>query len=144
MTKKDKPNIFSSISKKEADSGASLDQSSKEKKENPFTVEDLATILDKAKNLYDEINRQLEIVYTKSGWTPEQIEKYLNNPNNFDAEKWQFIQSQRHLLQSDIWKKLGKEEKEVKKIESTKAKEQSAKDRRGKTLGGRKHWIPVR
>lgn len=89
----------------------------------------------------DNLKKQLDEIFLKTGMTPQMITDYLNNPNNFSPYEWPKIQKKREQLQEKIWQMLGYKSKEN---ASAKKLIKSSKDRKGKTLGARKNWMPMR
>jgi hypothetical protein len=104
---------------------------------------DIKNMLEKMRGLHDELERKLEDAFQKTGWNPSHIKKYLENPNNFNSHEWERVQRERKAMLNSIWKKLGKNVEQVQKDEKIKAGEKAYKDRKGKTLGSRRNWIPM-
>jgi hypothetical protein len=101
---------------------------------------DLSEMLSKMKDLYDQLNKRFFETCEKFGMDIKHIQEILNNPNNFRPGEWNRIQKQRQDLLAGIWKSLGKEEQaRIKKVEL----EKKGKDRKGKTLGARRQWLPM-
>lgn len=89
----------------------------------------------------DELQNRLGDFYEKTGFSASEVEKFFNNPNNFTQEKWAKIQRDRSELEKKIYNVLGVEVKlQKQKVE----KEQTSKERKAKSLGMRKNWIPIR
>lgn len=97
--------------------------------------------LDKITQMHDELKRKLEETYEKSGWSIQEIQSYLENPSNFDTAEWEMVQQERKYLSEQVWSWVGNDAKlRAKKKEKT--KEEQA--RKGKMLGARKNWMPMR
>ncbi|WP_068467681.1 hypothetical protein [Candidatus Protochlamydia phocaeensis] len=112
-----------------------------------MTLKDVADMLVQVRRMHDELDRKLDEVYQKSGWSPKYIKDYLDNPNNFTAKQWGRLEEQRRALMNT----LKTEEEKVE--EAKKAKEpvtppadssKMGKERRGKMLGARRNWISMR
>lgn len=92
----------------------------------------------------EKLNREIKIKYKEliemGGFTPKSITAYLHNPKNFDAYDWETIQTHQEKIENSLGKALDPNYKEAKKkkIGLTKNKE-----RKGKTLGGRKNWLDM-
>jgi hypothetical protein len=132
---------FKNISSK---SSSQITQSNLKKEEVEFSGVDIKTMVDRFKNLHDQIDRKLDELFQKTGWNPRYIKDYLENPNNFSSQEWERVQKERQSLLTHLYKGLGKNVEEIQKIEKIKAREKASKDRKGKTLGARKNWIPMR
>lgn len=103
--------------------------------------EQVASLFEKAKKMRQEIDQKLQEVYDKTGMTRKEVENYMSNPKNFTVQEWQNIQIGRKDWEGRLYGILGQEYKEKRaKI----VQDQSSKERKGKTLGARKNWIPVR
>lgn len=89
---------------------------------------------------HDDLKKQIDDIFLQSGMTQKTITDYLNNPNNFSSTQWALIQQQREQLQEKIWKMVGKK---YKQIFTAKQQAKSSKERKGKTLGARKNWMPM-
>lgn len=98
--------------------------------------EDLQAALKRAHQAHDELQKNLEKLYQKSGLSPKQIEQFLDNPDNLTEKLQKLLKEKRDLLKKMSsgpgWEKLekAKEEPEDKK-------------RKTKTLGKRQRWISM-
>ncbi|CUI15714.1 conserved hypothetical protein [Candidatus Protochlamydia naegleriophila] len=111
-----------------------------------MTLKDVERMISNVRQLHDEIDRKLDEIYQKSGWSPKYIETFLDNPNNFTREEWERVQLERQNFLNSL-----KTEKELAMAPATKTKSQqdretlqSTKERRGKTIGARRNWIPMK
>jgi uncharacterized protein YoxC len=100
--------------------------------------EETERLFSKIQSMHDDINRKLEEMYQKAGWTADSVKDYLNNPNNFNSTDWQHIQDQRKQLLGKVKQAINQGQEE--KID----KDKIGKERRAKTLGARKNWLPMR
>lgn len=91
--------------------------------------------------IHNEIEKKLDDVYSQSTFSKKSITDYLDNPNNFNSLQWAQIEKRRQEFQDQIWSILGKKQKDkaMKKSEG-----KLAKEGKGKTLGSRKKWMPMR
>ncbi|MBN9379104.1 MAG: hypothetical protein BGO14_08915 [Chlamydiales bacterium 38-26] len=99
-------------------------------------------MLNKMYRMQEDIQSRLGEIYDNAGLSTNQIKTYLNNPNNFSPEIWQKIQSQRDLLEKkilDVLKLYAKKEKKG----FLSGPGEISKERRSKTLGARRNWIPM-
>ncbi|MCE2982513.1 MAG: hypothetical protein LW832_02990 [Parachlamydia sp.] len=108
-----------------------------------MTVTDVQNMIGKAKQLHDEIDRHLDDLFQKSGWSIKQIRTYLDNPNNFSSADWEKIQGERKRLLNSL-----KTDKEMAEAPNEDLKppssEPQSKERRSKMIGARRNWIPMR
>lgn len=106
-----------------------------------ITDDQLAEMFERAKKMRTEIEEKLQEVYDKTGLTRKQVETYMNNPKNFSIQEWQNIQIGRKDWEGRLYGLIGQEYKEKRQKA---VQDQSSKERKGKTLGARKNWIPMR
>lgn len=97
----------------------------------------------------DDIEKQLDEVYRLTGWTPQFLEAYFKNANNFSPEEWERVNKERQELMSSIMlpQDLEKEKEIAKKIakpHETDMDPKTAKERRKKGAGMRRNWLPMR
>ena len=97
----------------------------------------------------DEIEKQLDEVYRLTGWTPQFLEAYFKNANNFSPEEWERVNKERQELMASIMlpQDLQKEEEKAKKIakpHESVTDTNIAKERRKKGAGMRRNWLPMR
>ena len=84
--------------------------------------------------------------------TPQTVEDYLNNPNNFTNAQWENIQIQRKGIITKLESELGGVFNRgtpgatsiLKKKDAFSPPDKPEKERKGKTRGARHNWIPVR
>jgi hypothetical protein len=91
--------------------------------------------------MQDEIEGKLNEMYEKGGLTRDQIKNYIDNPDNFPPDLWSKIQKQRLELENKVRVVLKKKPKQS--ASSSQQKVSTAKERKAKTLGARKNWIPM-
>lgn len=108
---------------------------------------EIQEMITKMRNIHDEIEIKLEETFRKAGLDASMIRSYLRNPNNFNTTEWNSIQSNRQAFLNPIWagiagdmQKVADLQKQYKKKEMDK----SSKERKGKFLGSRRNWIPLR
>lgn len=104
--------------------------------------EELKQQLEIVKKQQIDLQKQLEEIYEKTGWSPQRMIDFLSNPNNFTPAQWEELQKHKKHLDDFIWNQLGAEKK---KQAEEKEKEKIQSSRKGKTLGARKkNWIPMK
>lgn len=108
-------------------------------------LKDVDQVIVRVREMHDEIEKKLEAIYQKTGLTPKYVRDYLANPNNFNSFEWDRIQKNRQELLGSLLGSTKVEETQEQKAKSAeKATEKSTKERRGKMVGTRKNWIPIR
>jgi hypothetical protein len=107
-----------------------------------MTLTDAMDMISKTKVLHDEIDKKLDEIFQKTGWSTKQIKMHLDNPNNFTSEEWERVQKERQKLLNSL-----KTEQELKAPEKGELKPEQAtklnKERRSKTIGARRNWISM-
>lgn len=106
-----------------------------------LTDEQIAEMFERARRMKEEIESKLQEVYDKTGMTRKQVQNYMQNPKNFTVQEWQNIQIGRQDWEGRLYNLIGQEYKA--KREKV-VQDQNSKERKGKTLGARKNWIPMR
>lgn len=104
------------------------------------TSENIYETLKKMQERHIDITKKLEEAFQKSGIDPQELSKYCENPDNFTSSQWtQFLQRKEaiELEVTGLSKDSFKEKKDLKE------KVKISKERRGKTLGSRKHWLDM-
>jgi len=102
-----------------------------------MTVSDVLRMIEKYRKMHDNVERQLDYIYQRTGLSPKQIEDYLSNPNNFTHMEWEKIKREHEAFEHSFKVKKNKETSSPNKIENV-------KERKTKTMGSRRNWIPVR
>ena len=97
-------------------------------------------MLNKLRNMDDDLQKRMEKVAELSGMSPNEVKRFIENPDNFPPEEWSRMQRQKDDLENKIYSGIGIEyQKRVMK----KKKKKIQKGRQGKTLGARKGWIQM-
>lgn len=100
---------------------------------------EIAAMLKQIDDMKQDLERKFEVIRNKMGWSAEDVHEYLNNPKNFPPKEWEKIQQTKKALGDKVWAAIGTHLKP-----KPKTRENIAGERKGKTLGGRKKWIPMR
>ncbi len=118
------------------------------KPENPpveiqaaLTPDDIPQMIERMRAMNQEIQQKIELIYEKTGLPRKKIDAYLSDAKNFTPEVWHSLQKNIDTLEQKIWSVLGKE---LKKKTLDKKQEKFSKERKGKSLGARKNWIPMK
>ena len=106
----------------------------------PASNFDAMETLNKMKAMDDDLQKKMDQICELCGMSRGELKVYLENPQNFQSNRWIKVQSLKEQLEEKIYGVLGIEQK---KKDIKKKKTKLAKDRKGKTLGGRKGWIQM-
>ncbi len=104
---------------------------------------EINVMLNKMYRMQEHIQTRLNQIFESSGLSANQIKNYLNNPSNFPPDIWQKIQGQRENLEKKIGEVLQIYTKKPKSGHIAKIGSAETKQRKSKTLGARKKWIPM-
>lgn len=104
---------------------------------------EINNMLNKMYRMQDGIQSKLHEIYDHSGVSSKQIANFLNNPSNFPPEVWQKIQQQRDSLEKKIGEVLKHYAKKPKTGYLSGKTGGVSKERKSKTLGSRRNWIPM-
>ena len=156
MEKKEESNIFDEArkqlgkpKKKKPLPGSSQQASSAPKTPSPITQPEnnLSTsssspldMIKKIREMDNDLQKKMEQICDLSGMSKKELEAYIENPENFKTGAWLKAQSLKEKLEENFYEILGTQEKK-KNLQKKKLK--LSKDRRGKTLGGRKGWLQM-
>lgn len=124
----------------------------KEEKEEALlgTLDESTRMILQMKKMHDEIERMMNEILDKTGWSPNYLKKYLADSGNFSKMEWEEIQKQRSEFMDSIempkdWAKQAAGGKKEPFSRDKGASDTSiAKERRGKVAGARRKWIPMR
>lgn len=124
---------------------ASLDsldaQSRRESSEvTPQEDKDVQETLRRIHEIDDSLEEKMSRICQLTGMTRDEVQSFIDNPDNFASEQWRRAQKEKELLEEKIYAVIGMKEK---KSGLKKKKKKLTKGRRGKTLGGRKGWIQM-
>lgn len=89
----------------------------------------------------NDLEKKLTNIYEKAAISKIDIEEFLENSDNFTKKEWDRIQKNKEALIQNLSLVFTPEDTVRRQ---PKSKEKLTKERRGKTLGVRKKWIPVR
>ncbi len=78
------------------------------------------------------LNKEIDLFLQELKLTPEQLNVYLSNPQNFTEDNWQELQKQRQLLEEKLIRDL-KNIRDPRKVEKAQ-----------QTRNVQKHWLYVR
>lgn len=107
-------------------------------------------IRSRIRQMQQDISDKLDIINQNSQLKPEQIRNLLTDPKYYTPQQWDELQNYRKSLGDKIFNAIGREIKVTKPTEESfqapppKIKDTTDASRKGKTLGARKKWIPMR
>lgn len=96
-------------------------------------------ILKDVEKASETIRRQLDEMYEEMGLTPSSLKTYLEDPSNFDAKDWEFIQKNREELLSEF--------NIPEKLRATPVEKKSTlpiSKKKRKSPGHRRGWLPLK
>lgn len=97
-------------------------------------------IFQKIASMEKDLEQKIEKICELSGMTRREVEKYIDDPSNFSKDKWSEVNQRVTEFEEKMYKQFGGQ---LKKKVLKKKKDQMSKERKGKTLGGRKGWIQM-
>lgn len=104
---------------------------------------EIKEMVGKIKQMQTDLQSRLDEMYLETGMNGEQLKTFMENPKNFLPKDWEYIQNNKHVLEAKVWETLGEELKPpTGPVIRTRAN--VADERKGKTLGSRKKWLPMR
>lgn len=134
-------NLFSPDAHSSKKPKAPPPKKAEEAKQEVSPKEDAFKVLANMKKMHEELNVKIDNLFKQSGRDPREIREYFKEPRNFTAHEWKRIQDRKEELEAYI-KVVSKEE--LKKKKSKQKTSEMSKERKGKTLGARKKWLPMR
>lgn len=102
----------------------------------------VVSLIDQLQTLKGHLNTRFDMLAKEKGMSSEQLYKYLSDPIHFTPVEWQKAETLREEMWEKVNTNLGRVDKKPRKT----AHEiiQDTKNRKVKTLGARKNWLPVR
>ena len=98
-------------------------------------------MLNKIRTMQADLQQRFELLYKTAKMSAEEFKAYLANPKNFSKKDWEFVQKNKNILEVKVWDTVGTE---LKPSTSGRKRENLDQERKGKTLGARKKWIPMK
>ncbi len=95
-------------------------------------------MLQKIDTMQQDLQNKMEDVKQRTGLSDEDIKAFMENPKNFSPADWEKMAKSKEMLGEKVWTALGME---LKPKQHT--RENLSSERKGKTLGARKKWIPI-
>ncbi len=131
---------------KPTESGSNKPSSSPEaskKKERPAPPKnpEIEAMLKKIRGMKTDLSTKLQLLYERGKRMGIDVEGIMGNPVNFTPAQWATIQRDKEMLSNKIDEVLFPILGPKKKTKSTAV---LTKERKGKTLGSRKKWMPMR
>jgi len=101
---------------------------------------ELEEMLSRLRQMDEDLKGKVSRICEITGMTRKEVNRYIENPDNFTNFEWEEVQKEKKVLEERIYAAIGIKAKKT--LEKQK-KKKITKERRGKTLGGRKGWIPM-
>lgn len=117
----------------------------KKKKQQPSSKKkthqdpEIAAMLNQIEVMKQDLENKLEKIRQQTGLSKEDLQNFMNNPKNFSPNEWAKLEKTKNEMGDKVWSAIGLELKP-----KARTRENIAGERKGKTLGGRKKWIPMR
>lgn len=157
---KDSPlNIFYAAAKSKKPASPSLGSTNTAIKAPPAApVRNIAieAMLERMNDMRKEIDDKLEALMSTNGLSKDLLHQFLNNPQNFTKEQWEFLQQKNEEFSQKIWSTVEpaigiNSEGASKKIEAKTsydnptgpASSSPLPGRKSKFSGSRRNWIPT-
>lgn len=131
-------NIFDTAAKKLSRGKKRIPASARPAKEpKPYRDPETQEMLQRIKEMKDDLDSKIEEIKNQTGPAAEHFKKLLTNQVELSPQEWDDIQLAKKLLGDKLWDSMN-QVKEPPKAPPTPS------NRKGKTLGARKKWIPMR
>lgn len=117
------------------------------RRENPIPKvpqdPEIREMLGKIKAMQSDLQARFNLLYQETGMDAERLKTFMDNPKNFLPKDWEYLQQNKQLLEEKVWTAVGEELRPTpdKKIRT---RANPADERKGKTLGSRKKWLPMK
>lgn len=102
---------------------------------------EIESMLKKIRTMKVDLNTKLQLLYERGKRMGVDVDSIMGNPANFTPAQWAAMQRETEKLSEKIDEVLFPILGPKKKTKTTAA---LTKERKGKTLGSRKKWMPVR
>jgi uncharacterized protein YdcH (DUF465 family) len=138
-------NIFETASKELKKKSATPKKTKNPSKNSPKSHSDpeLAEMLSQLHFMKSDLKSKFEEICRKSGLTIEQIENWIQTPKNLSPAEAAKLKSEREALADEVWQTLGPHLRPKAKTSVTTMRNNPDNERKAKTLGARKRWLPV-
>lgn len=103
-------------------------------------------MLDKMRTMQKDLDFKIEELQQKSGMAPEVFQNYIKKIKDMNLNLSNHVQGKKSELEQKVWGVLGENAKQAheKSKEPPTTKPLTEKERKGKTIGARRNWIPMR
>ncbi|HRD55733.1 MAG TPA: hypothetical protein PLC42_04980 [Parachlamydiaceae bacterium] len=106
-----------------------------------LTDAEVQRMFDRMVELKEELDKKTDEFKEAVVLSQQDVVKYFNEPKNFTIDQWAVIQESRSELEKRVFDVVGKD---LKKVRQKQLESKDSKLRKGKTLGARRNWIPIR
>jgi hypothetical protein len=117
----------------------------KKKVEIPKVPQDpeISSMMGKIREMQSDLQSRFDKLYKDTGMDASKIKDFIDNPKNFLPTDWEFLQQNKKILEDKVWNAVGEELKPTHE-KTIRTRANIADERKGKTLGSRKKWLPMR
>lgn len=145
IMEKDK-NIFETAAKKLGHKeGKSPSESPRPAKERPpaqkntYRDPEVADMMRQISEMNQDLQSKMESISKKSGLSYDDLKKLIDNPKLLSPAQIEYLKKSKEQLGEQVWDAVG-----VPTKPQPKQRENKTGERKAKTLGARKKWIPMR
>ncbi len=105
---------------------------------NDDEVVDYAEAISKTREKLDELNEQAQEIYDEMGMSPEELDAYGSNPDNFTKEQWDALQKVKQECE-------GFKQRALSSVDGTahETKAEPPKKKKKRKLVKRKDWMQL-
>jgi len=131
-------------SKKKEEAASSSPAVKPEKSKNiivSLTDSEIQEMFDRMLEMRRDLDKKTDELKNAISLSQQDVVKFFSNSKNFTPQEWSIIQQSRSDLEKRVWAVVGKDPK---KVREKQLEEKDTKSRKGKTLGSRRNWIPIR
>lgn len=107
----------------------------------PITDTEIQGMFDRMNEMRNDLDKRTDDLKEAIALSQKDVIKFFSESKNFTPEQWNIIQENRTDLEKRTWAVVGKDPN---KVREKHLEDKDAKLRKGKTLGSRKNWIPIR
>lgn len=104
---------------------------------------EIREMMGKIRTMQTDLQSRFDKLYHDTGMDADQLKTFMGEPKNFLPKDWEFLQQNKKILEDKVWDAVGEELKPSPQ-KAIRTRANIADERKGKTLGSRKKWLPMR